>query len=46
MKFCASLTVTFFSAAMLAAVVPARSAESYPTRAVEFIVPWGPGGGS
>jgi hypothetical protein len=36
--------VAFFTAATLVAA-PA-SAQTYPERAVEFIVPWSPGGGS
>lgn len=43
---------TFFSALLLfllsafACAAPSFAQEKYPTRPIEFVVPWGPGGGS
>ena len=36
----------FFTAAAIASGVPAHAQERYPSRPIEFIVPWGPGGGA
>jgi tripartite-type tricarboxylate transporter receptor subunit TctC len=45
MKFYARLLVALVAVVQLAAI-GAAAAETYPSRPVEFIVPWGAGGGS
>lgn len=46
MTFCSRLMVAAVSMAQLATVSLAAAAENYPNRPIEFIVPWGAGGGS
>ena len=46
MKFCGRLMVAAFCIVQLAAISVATAAEVYPNRPIEFIVPWGAGGGS
>ena len=46
MKFCGRLVVAAVSIVQLAIVSAASAAETYPSRPIEFIVPWGAGGGS
>lgn len=46
-KYLVTVIVLFFSAAMLAGPVlkEAAAQDKYPSRAIEYIIPWGPGGG-
>ena len=49
MRYCLVATMALvFVSAMLVGLVPKQAAaqEKYPSRAVEYIVPWGPGGGA
>jgi tripartite-type tricarboxylate transporter receptor subunit TctC len=46
MRYSAKLLIAAVSVAQLIAACPADAAEAYPNRPVEFIVPWGAGGGS
>jgi tripartite-type tricarboxylate transporter receptor subunit TctC len=40
------LLLSLLGFALTAAALPAAAQEKYPTRPIEFIVPWGPGGGA
>jgi tripartite-type tricarboxylate transporter receptor subunit TctC len=49
MKFTASVPLAGLCAAALLTLAPtgvARAQEKYPSRPIEFVVPWGPGGGA
>jgi tripartite-type tricarboxylate transporter receptor subunit TctC len=46
MKFCGRLMVAAICIVQLATISVAAAAEAYPNRPIEFIVPWGAGGGS
>lgn len=46
MKFCARFLVAAVSIVHLATLCNAGALETYPSRPIEFIVPWGAGGGS
>jgi hypothetical protein len=47
-KYLVTVIALAFSATMLAgpALKEAAAQEKYPSRAIEYIVPWGPGGGA
>jgi len=42
----ASLLAAIGGALLAGAITPAAAQEKYPSRPIEFIVPWGPGGGA